>query len=106
MRVLRRVAMPGKCLAVAATPVDWRPATQARPCRATRSASLEKLRTPMTGLSDRELTSTQGAKFTVQPARRSDQPIAAAVSRGVEIVEPAQHGVAGERCTGGCEEPA
>src|SRR4029453_4907194 len=35
----------------------------------------------MTGLSDRELTSTQGAKLTVHPARRSDQPIAAAVVR-------------------------
>ena len=42
-----------------------------------------KLRTPTTGLSDRELTSTQGAKSTVQPARRSAQPIAAAVSRVV-----------------------
>ena len=74
---------PGKCLAVAATPVDCRPATQAAPCRATRSASLPKLRTPITGLSDRELTSTHGAKLTVQPASRSDQPMAAAVSRVV-----------------------
>src|SRR5215212_10522605 len=74
---------PGKCLAVAATPVDWRPATQAAACLATRSASLEKLRTPMIGLSDRVLTSTQGAKLMVQPACRSDQPIAAAVSREV-----------------------
>src|SRR5829696_1994369 len=74
---------PGKCFALAATPVDCRPATHARPCRATRSASLEKLRTPLTGLSARELTSTQGAKLTVQPACRSDQPIAAAVARVV-----------------------
>src|SRR5829696_6806991 len=74
---------PGKCFALAATPVDWRPVTQAAPCRTTRSASLPKLRTPMIGLSDRELTSTQGAKSTVQPAWRSDQPIAAAVARVV-----------------------
>ena len=36
----------------------------------------------MTGLSDR-VDIDAGAKFTVQPARRSDQPIAPAVSRVV-----------------------
>ena len=76
---------PGKCLALAATPVDCRPATQARPCRATISASLPKLRTPITGLSERELTSTQGAKLTVQPAHAAtsrSRPRSRACCRG------------------------
>ena len=68
---------PGKCLAVAPTPVLCTPRVQAAPCRATRSAVGPKLRTPMTGLSGSLLTSTSGAKVRVQPVRRSAHPTSA-----------------------------
>jgi hypothetical protein len=65
---------PGKCLGQAATPVDCSPRTQAAECSPTRTGSVPKLRTPITGLSGLELTSTSGAKVRVQPALRSCQP--------------------------------
>ena len=78
MRVQGRVAVPGKCLAVAATPVDCSPRIQAAPWRATPSAVSPKLRTPITGLSGLELMSTLGAKFTLTPVCRSSRPISRA----------------------------
>ena len=66
---------PGKCLAVAATPVSCSARIHAAPCRATTSGSSLKLRTPITGLSGLELMSTLGAKFTLTPAWRSCAPI-------------------------------
>ncbi len=59
---------PGKCFAQAATPVDCRPSTQAAVWRATRAGSSPKLRTPMTGLSGEELTSTSGARSSPMPS--------------------------------------
>ncbi len=72
---------PGKCLAHAATPVDCSPSTNAAECRATRSGSSPKLRTPMTGLSGEEFTSTLGARSSPMPSPASSLPMAAAVAR-------------------------
>ena len=70
---------PGKCLAQAATPADCRPSTQAAACRATSAGSAPKLRTPMTGLSGEELTSTSGARSRSDAERaRARVPMPAA----------------------------
>ena len=62
---------PGKCFAQAATPVDCSPSTQATACAATTAGSSPKLRTPMTGLSGEELTSTSGARSSPMPRATS-----------------------------------
>ncbi|CAM5448664.1 hypothetical protein SGRIM128S_06822 [Streptomyces griseomycini] len=51
---------PGKCLAVAATPECWYPATSAATSRATAPGSDPKDRTPMTGLAGSTFTSATG----------------------------------------------
>lgn len=52
---------PGKCLAVAATPVPRYPFTCAATSRATARGSAPKDRTPMTGLAGSTFTSATGA---------------------------------------------
>ncbi len=52
---------PGKCLAQAATPADWRPRIQAAEWRETRSVLAPKERTPITGFRGLEFTSALGA---------------------------------------------
>ncbi len=74
---------PGKCLAQAATPADCRPSTKALACRDTRSVSLPKPRSPMTGLSGSEPTSTTGARTRSIPAARLWRPMACATRRVV-----------------------
>ncbi|GAA2940463.1 hypothetical protein GCM10011428_68920 [Streptomyces violaceus] len=51
---------PGKCLAVAATPEPWYPATSAATSAATARGSAPKDRTPMTGLAGLTFTSATG----------------------------------------------
>ena len=86
---------PGKCLALTATPADCRPRVHAALCSATSSGVDPKLRTPMTGLSAFELMSTSGAKFRLQPARRSSQPTRRPTNSVYdEVAEAAEHRVA------------
>jgi hypothetical protein len=72
---------PGKCFALAATPVDCRPSTHATVWRETRSGSAPKLRVPMTGLRSSELMSASGAKSSVMPAAASSRPTVSAIRR-------------------------
>src|SRR6478735_5458192 len=65
---------PGKCLAHAATPVDWSPRVHAATWAATCSGSTPKLRVPMTGLSGSLLTSASGARSRVTPTDASSWP--------------------------------
>jgi len=67
---------PGKCLAQAATPTDWRPVIAAAAWAATFGASAPKARVPMMGFSSVVLTSMVGARFRLNPAASRSSPIA------------------------------
>ncbi len=67
---------PGKCFPTARIPRDISPAANAMPRRPASSGSEEKDRSPITGFSGFETTSSTGAKSTSIPATRSSAPIA------------------------------
>ena len=61
------LAFPGKCLAVAATPFDWKPLICATACFATCSGSVPMLRVPTLGLWILWVISMAGARFQLIP---------------------------------------
>ena len=86
---------PGKCLAVAAMPVDWRPRTQAAPCRATgrRRAEAAHADHRVVGVGVDVDVRREGERA----ARMAQRPAHGGHGLGdVKVVEPAQHGVARE----------
>src|ERR687898_103054 len=81
---------PGKCFAVAATPLDCCPPTNAATCRATSSGSEPKARTPTTGLSGSTSMSATGAKLTSMPhaLRRAPSDAATSAVRATSSTTP------------------
>ena len=67
-------ALPGKCLAVAATPAFWKPRTCATPSLPTRSGSVPRERTPTEGLWMLWVRSMAGARFQLIPSARISAP--------------------------------
>src|SRR6185437_13792740 len=65
---------PGKCLAQAATPAAWRPATAAAACLATSAVSAPNDLVPITGLSAAVFTSTDGARLRLTPSSARSAP--------------------------------
>ncbi|OPZ61724.1 MAG: hypothetical protein BWY85_02319 [Firmicutes bacterium ADurb.Bin506] len=60
--------LPGKCLAVASTPVDWLAAMAFAPIAATSSGLSPYDLTPMAGLPGLLFTSRTGARFIFKPS--------------------------------------